>query len=161
MSWFNCHVSRCSIIFSLLLQEPTADVTKCLDNRHEAGDMIMRCEQDSIIHTIKIEVNLWRPNSGNNCEKINHYDMSNYNCKRMVGVLRENISSKCDGRPICRYTPRYRDWHNCPGKKDMPNRPIFLKFAFECASSKYILSCQYDIRTHVRCGYFWGKKTLH
>ena len=151
LSWFNYHVSHCDVIFLLLLQEPTVNVTKCMDSRNDAGRMTMRCEQDITIQAIQIEeVNLWRANSGNNREKIDLNDRSRYNCKqRLQRMLREKISRACNGRRICRYAPKYRNWHNCSEKKDLPNRPIFLEIAFECVSCEYLFSPANKIIVHI------------
>ena len=138
MSWFNYNVSHCDVIFLLLLQEPTVNVTKCMDSRNEIAPMKMRCEQDEVIQPIQIEVISWRANSGNNCEEIDLYDRSRYNCKRFLTPLTEKISRRCGGKRICSYEPKYHNWHSCPGIKDLPSRPIFLEIAFKCVVSKYV-----------------------
>ena len=150
MIWFNYHVSRYDVIFLLLLQEPTVNVTKCMDNRGDAGHMTMRCEQDKIIQTIQIEeVILWRANSGNSCERINLHHKSRYHCERWLRPLRQKLDRKCDGRRGCIYAPKYINWHDCPRKKVLPNPPIFLEIAFKCVPYEYLLYHANKIIVHM------------
>ena len=136
MYWSNYHVSLYSFIYVillLLLQEPTFNISWCVERCGDAHDEPIHCKQHK--HIQIQEVDVLRANSDTNYENFDNQSL--HQCKRLNAV-RRTIRSRCNGKQVCRNGHNYRDWSECPGHNNLSSRPIEVEIAFECVSRKYI-----------------------
>ena len=138
-------MSLYDVILLLLSQEPTFNVSWCVDRCDDPDDKPMHCKHHKHIQIRDVDV--LRANSDTSYENID--EESWHQCKRL-NALRRTIRSRCNGKHICRNGYKYRDWNECPGHNSLSSRPIEVEIVFDCVSRKYIFSatdimiCIYD-----------------